>query len=261
MLTLASCDEKNTAPAAAVPQLQQIHGFGKWIKAGATWPDTFRFSVRPGEQCKPNTTECERKYADTAFVDFTIPARTSFEVKSGNQVLTQIGEAAPLGDYQYRKANLDDASGPNPATADRRVGPENAARPRPGAHVVQPYGVQLRDRERLATRDLGTKRAGAGLVRLGQLSQHCRADFLVRQREARLAAAEESAGADGRLPRRRICEVVRRVRALRHVGPLDREDAVGLHVRRSSKQHGTRWLRVSAAVRDQLSVTLFRRHP
>ena len=115
MLTLASCDEKNTAPSAAVPQLQQISGFGKWIKAGATWPDTFRFSVRPGEQCKPGSAECERRYADTAFVDFTIPARTTFEVKSGNQVLTQVGEAAPLGDYQYRKVNLDDASGANPS--------------------------------------------------------------------------------------------------------------------------------------------------
>ena len=115
MLALAGCDNQNTAPAAETPKLQQVSGFGKWIKkGGATSVDTFRFAVRPGEYCKPNTTNCEYKYPDTAFVDFTIPAQTTFEVKSGNQMLTQIAETAPLDDYQYRKANLDDASGPNP---------------------------------------------------------------------------------------------------------------------------------------------------
>jgi hypothetical protein len=119
MLTLAGCDNKgcdnkNTAPAAEAPKLQQISGFGKWVKATGMSPDTFRFAVRPGEYCKPNTTNCEYKYPDTAFVDFTIPAETTFEVKSGSDVLVAVGETATLGDYQYRKANLDDASGPNP---------------------------------------------------------------------------------------------------------------------------------------------------
>ena len=122
LLTLAGCDggcpPTPTAPVAETPKLVQIDGFGKFIKAGSnatqTWPDMFRFSVRPGEYCGPPT-QCDVKFPDTAFVDFTIPARTTFEVTSGNEVLVAVGDAAPLGDYQYRKAALDDGSGPNPA--------------------------------------------------------------------------------------------------------------------------------------------------
>lgn len=119
LLPLSSCnDSGNSAPAADTPKLTDISGFGKYMKAGSnttqSWPDTFRFSVRPGEYCGPPT-QCDYKFPDTAFVDFTIPARTTFEVKSGNETLTEVGEAAPLGDYQYRRAALDDGSGPNPA--------------------------------------------------------------------------------------------------------------------------------------------------
>ena len=84
MLTIASCDGEEHRACRAGTATRAESGVREWIKAGATRPDTFRFSVRPGEQCKPNTTDRERRYADTAFVDFTIPARTTFEVKSGN---------------------------------------------------------------------------------------------------------------------------------------------------------------------------------
>ena len=47
---------------------------------------------------------------DTAFIDFSIPTLTSFEVSSGTTVLTEVAQTATVGDYQYRKAALTDGS-------------------------------------------------------------------------------------------------------------------------------------------------------
>jgi hypothetical protein len=100
-----------TPRPVATPTLVQITGFGKWNKATSTQTDSFGFSVHAEEVCPPGTGACDRRYPDTAFIDFSIPSLTTFEVSSGTQALTEVGQAVPLGDYQFRKAQLDDGSG------------------------------------------------------------------------------------------------------------------------------------------------------
>jgi hypothetical protein len=107
---LGSTCSQQPAPVEA-PKLVNIAGYGKWWKATATTPDTFGFSVRPAIMCPAGTTYCPARYADTALIDFSIPARTSFEVSADGTMLAEVSQTAPLGDYQYRKAALDDGSG------------------------------------------------------------------------------------------------------------------------------------------------------
>ena len=108
ILLASSCP---SASPVDVPKLIDIQGYGKLWKATATSPDTFGFSVRPAAICQTGTTNCPARYADTAFIDFRIPARTTFEVIADGRTLTEVGQAAPVGDYQYRRVALDDGSG------------------------------------------------------------------------------------------------------------------------------------------------------
>jgi hypothetical protein len=104
-------------PPATTPTLVNINGYGRWTKATATTPDTFGFSTRPAEDVCPGVspispTTCPARYPDTAFIDFSIPTLTTFEVRSGTRVLTEVSQTATVGDYQYRKAALTDGSTP-----------------------------------------------------------------------------------------------------------------------------------------------------
>ena len=115
VLTASSCPP-STPPPAATPTLVNIGGYGKWRPATATTPDTFGFSTRPAEDVcpdveHPSMTTCPAQYPDTAFIDFSITSLTAFEVSSNGQVLTELAQTAPLGDFQYRKAALTDGSG------------------------------------------------------------------------------------------------------------------------------------------------------
>lgn len=116
VLTAASCTP-SPPPPAAKPTLVNIGGYGKWYKATATTPDTFGFSTRPAADVCPDVqhvspTTCPARYPDTAFVDFSVPTLTSFEVSSGTRVLAEVAQTATMGDYQYRKVALTDGSGP-----------------------------------------------------------------------------------------------------------------------------------------------------
>jgi hypothetical protein len=113
VLTASQCPN---GPPAATPTLVNVGGFGRWIKATATTPDTFGFAVRAAEDVCPDVQHvgfqtCPARYPDTAFIDFSIPTRTSFEVSANGQVLTEVAQAATMGDLQYRKAQLSDGSG------------------------------------------------------------------------------------------------------------------------------------------------------
>jgi hypothetical protein len=114
VLTASSCTSAPPAPAST-PVLVNINGYGKWSKATATTPDTFGFSTRAAEDVCPGVspispTTCPARYPDTAFIDFSIPTLTTFEVSSGTRVLTEVSQTATVGDYQYRKAALTDGS-------------------------------------------------------------------------------------------------------------------------------------------------------
>ncbi len=114
VLTASACTTM-APPPAATPTLTNIGGYGKWGRATATMPDTFGFSTRPAEDVCPDVdhvslTTCPARYPDTAFIDFSIPTLTSFEVSSGTTVLTEVAQTATVGDYQYRKAALTDGS-------------------------------------------------------------------------------------------------------------------------------------------------------
>jgi len=114
VLTASSCTTMSPPPAAT-PTLANIGGYGKWARATATTPDTFGFSTRPAEDVCPDVanvspTTCPARYPDTAFIDFSIPTLTSFEVSSGTTVLTEVAQTATMGDYQYRKVALTDGS-------------------------------------------------------------------------------------------------------------------------------------------------------
>jgi hypothetical protein len=117
-LTASSCPPGN-APTPATPTLINIGGYGKWIKATATQPDRFGFSTRAADDVCPSVQQvsfstCPARYPDTAFIDFSIPARTTFEVSSNGMALTEVAQGATMGDLQYRRAALDDGSGPAP---------------------------------------------------------------------------------------------------------------------------------------------------
>lgn len=114
-LTAASCPP-SPPPPAVTPTLVNINGYGRWTKATATAPDTFGFSLRAAEDVCPgvqpvNFQTCPVRYPDTAFIDFSIPTGTSFAVSAGGTTLTEVGQTATMGDYQYRKAAMDDGSG------------------------------------------------------------------------------------------------------------------------------------------------------
>jgi hypothetical protein len=111
-LTASSCPT-SPPPPAATPTLVGISGFGKWTKATGTTPDTFGFSVRAEEVCTgpPTGQVCQRRYPDTAFIDFSIAPNTAFEVSSNGRVLAEVSQTAMLGDFQYRKTAITDATG------------------------------------------------------------------------------------------------------------------------------------------------------
>ncbi len=116
LVLAASACTNSSAPPAATPTLVNIGGYGKWFKAPATVPDTFGFSTRPAEDVCPDVqnvspSTCPARYPDTAFIDFSIPTLTSFEVSAGTRVLAEVAQTATMGDYQYRKAALTDGSG------------------------------------------------------------------------------------------------------------------------------------------------------
>ena len=122
VLMASSCPPLN-APPATTPTLINIGGYGKWAKPTATAPDTFGFSLRAAEDVCPAVQNvgfmtCPARFPDTAFIDFSIPTLTSFEVSSNGQVLTEVAQGATMGDFQYRKAALDDGSG---ATSKWRI--------------------------------------------------------------------------------------------------------------------------------------------
>jgi hypothetical protein len=152
VLTASQCPN---GPPAATPTLVNVGGFGRWIKATATRPDTFGFAVRAAEDVCPDVQHvsfqtCPARYPDTAFIDFSIPTRTSFEVSGNGQVLTEVAQAATMGDLQYRKAQLSDGSGAYPL-ADSRRGSERRAdvvsfRPLPGGHRRREHRAALPQR-------------------------------------------------------------------------------------------------------------------
>jgi hypothetical protein len=107
VLAGASCPRR----PAVTPSLVDISGFGRWTKATASTPDTFGFATRPAETCPGGPPSCPRGYPDTAFIDFSIPSQTEFEVSSSGTALTEVSQTTPLGDYQYRKAAMTDGSG------------------------------------------------------------------------------------------------------------------------------------------------------
>ena len=117
-LTASSCPPSNPPPATT-PTLVNIGGYGRWIKATATKPDMFGFSTRAAEDVCPTATTvsfstCPARFPDTAFIDFSIPARTNFDVSSKGTMLTEVAQGATMGDLQYRRVALDDGSGPAP---------------------------------------------------------------------------------------------------------------------------------------------------
>jgi hypothetical protein len=100
--------------------LVSMSGFGRWSHAPPNPKETFGFATRPAQQvcASPPPPPCRAAYPDTAFIDFSIPTLTTFEVSSDARVLTEVAETAPLGDFQYRKVMLTDGSG---ATSTYRV--------------------------------------------------------------------------------------------------------------------------------------------
>lgn len=103
-----------SVPSPAKPTLVDITGNGRWTKAVGANPDRFGFAVGPAEECPPGGTSmanCPQRYPDTAFIDFDIPSLTNFTVDSNGVPFTLVGPAAPLGDFQYRRAQLNDGSG------------------------------------------------------------------------------------------------------------------------------------------------------
>ena len=89
-------------------------GNGRWIHASGTNPDWFGFALGAAEECPPGGTSmanCPQRYPDTAFIDFDIPSLTNFTVDSGGVPFTLVGPAAPMGDFQYRRSQLNDGSG------------------------------------------------------------------------------------------------------------------------------------------------------
>jgi hypothetical protein len=102
-----------SVPSPSKPTLVDITGNGRWTRASGNNPDRFGFAVAAAEECTPGTpmANCPRRYPDTAFIDFDIPSLTNFTVDSNGVPFTLVGPAAPLGDFQYRRSQLNDGSG------------------------------------------------------------------------------------------------------------------------------------------------------
>ena len=111
--TLVGC-QSVSVPSPSKPTLVDITGNGRWTRAAGNNPDTFGFAIGPAEECPPggvSMANCPQRYPDTAFIDFDIPSLTNFTVDSGGVPFTLVGPAAPMGDFQYRRSQLNDGSG------------------------------------------------------------------------------------------------------------------------------------------------------
>jgi hypothetical protein len=133
-----------SVPSPSKPALVDITGNGRWTRAAGNSPDTFGFAVGPAEECPPggaSMTNCPQRYPDTAFIDFDIPSLTNFTVDSNGAPFTLVGPAAPLGDFQYRRSQLNDGSG---ATTRWRIAvsvPSNVVQSPPKARTWCPVTV------------------------------------------------------------------------------------------------------------------------
>jgi hypothetical protein len=106
--------QSQTVPSPAKPTLVDITGNGRWTRASGNNPDMFGFALGAAEECPaggPSMANCPQRYPDTAFIDFDIPSLTNFTVDSGGAPFTLVGSAAPMGDFQYRRSQLNDGSG------------------------------------------------------------------------------------------------------------------------------------------------------
>lgn len=106
--------QSQTVPTPARPTLVDITGNGKWVRASGANPDWFGFALGSAEECPPggpSMANCPQRYPDTAFIDFDVPSLTNFTVDSGGVPFTLVGPAAPMGDFQYRRSQLNDGSG------------------------------------------------------------------------------------------------------------------------------------------------------
>lgn len=109
--TFVACQ---SVPSPSRPILVDITGNGRLTRAVGSNPDTFGFALGAAEECPPggaSMANCPQRYPDTAFIDFDIPSLTNFTVDSNGVPFTLVGPAAPLGDFQYRRAQLNDGSG------------------------------------------------------------------------------------------------------------------------------------------------------
>ena len=132
-------------PSPAKPTLVDITGNGRLTRASGNNPDRFGFAYGAAEECPPgsppNMTNCPQRYPDTAFIDFDIPSLTNFTVDSNGVPFTLVGPAAPMGDFQYRRAQLNDGSG---ATTRWRIAvavPANVVQSPPTARTWCPVTV------------------------------------------------------------------------------------------------------------------------
>jgi len=103
-----------SVPSPSKPTLVDITGNGHWTRAVGNDPDKFGFALGAAAVCppgNPTTATCPQRYPDTAFIDFDVPSLTNFTVDSGGVPFTLVGPAAPIGDFQYRRSQLNDGSG------------------------------------------------------------------------------------------------------------------------------------------------------
>ena len=136
--------QSQTVPSPAKPTLVDITGNGKLTRASGNNPDKFGFALGAAEECPPggpSMANCPRRYPDTAFIDFDVPSLTNFTVDSGGVPFTLVGPAAPMGDFQYRRSQLNDGSG---ATTRWRIAvavPANVVQTPPTARTWCPVTV------------------------------------------------------------------------------------------------------------------------
>jgi hypothetical protein len=141
---VVGCQSQTVVPAPAKPTLVDITGNGKLTRASGNNPDKFGFALGAAEECPPggpSMANCPRRYPDTAFIDFDIPSLTNFTVDSGGVPFTLVGPAAPMGDFQYRRSQLNDGSG---ATTRWRIAvavPANVVQAPPTARTWCPVTV------------------------------------------------------------------------------------------------------------------------
>ncbi len=132
---MSGCQNVPVVPAPAKPVLIDITGNGRWTKASTNSSDNFGFYVGAAEDCPPGSgggpISCPLRYPDAAFIDFEIPTLTGFTVDSGGVAFTLVGDAVPIGDFQFRRSQLTDGSG---ATTRWRIAlavPENVVQSPP----------------------------------------------------------------------------------------------------------------------------------